>query len=118
MVLPGISFAQSATAATAGITASKNTHSPAIVALASAVVPGAGQLLIGQRRSAAYLALEAAGLAYYVSKNRDGNRQRRQYRSLSRDVARAQLSPSGPDGTWDYYEHMEKYVASGAFDRV
>ena len=118
LVLPGSALAQAATSATAGISGSRMTHSSATVAVASAMVPGAGQLLLGQRRSAVYLALEAAGLAYYVSKNRDGNRQRRQYRSLSRDVARAQLSPTGPDGTWDYYERMEKYVASGAFDRL
>ena len=24
----------------------------------------------------------------------------------------------GPDGSWDYDEHMEKFVASGAFDRI
>jgi hypothetical protein len=74
--------------------------------------------MMRQKRSAIYLALEAAGVAYYLSANRDGNRMRREYRSLSRTVARAQLSPDGPNGTWDYYEHMEKYVSSGAYDAV
>lgn len=92
--------------------------SAAVAALASAILPGTGQILLRQRRSALYIAAEAAGLGYYISRNRDGNRQRRLYRNLSRDVARAELSPGGPDGSWDYYEHMEKYVASGAFDRI
>jgi hypothetical protein len=93
-------------------------RSPAAVTIASAILPGSGQALMHQKRSALYLALEGAGLAYYVSQNREGNRDRREYRSLSRNVARADLSPNGPQGTWDYYERMEKYVASGAYDRV
>lgn len=118
LVVPSSAVAQSAIEATAGITPPTRTHSPAVVTIASAIIPGAGQAVLGQKRSALYLALEAAGIAYYVSQDRDGNRQRRAYRSLARDVARAQLSPTGPDGNWDYYERMEKYIASGAFDRV
>jgi hypothetical protein len=118
LTVPSTGIAQSALDATAGINTFKQTPSSALVTLASAVLPGSGQAFLGQRRGAAYLALEAAGIAYYVSQNRDGNRQRREYRSLARNVARAGLSSSGPGGSWDYYERMEKYVASGAFDRV
>ena len=71
-----------------------------------------------QKRSAIYLALEAAGIGLYVSQQRDGNRQRDRYREISRTVARASFSPDGPQGDWDYYERMEKYIASGAFDAV
>jgi hypothetical protein len=71
-----------------------------------------------QKRSAVYLALEAAGIGFYVSQNRDGNRQRDRYREISRTVARAAFSPDGPQGDWDYYERMEKYIASGAYDAV
>ncbi len=118
VIVPSTGVAQSALDATAGVNTSRKTQSSAVVTLASAVIPGSGQALLGQKRSAIYIALEAAGIAYYVSQNRDGNRQRREYRSLARNVARAGFSPSGPEGSWDYYERMEKYLASGAFDRV
>ena len=97
---------------------SKGPHDPLTVTLASAVVPGSGQLLLGQRRAVPYMVLEAAGLAVYVSKSRDGQRQRERYRDIARNVARAGLSATGPDGDWDYYERMEKFVASGEFDRI
>ena len=86
--------------------------------LASAVLPGTGQILLRQRRAAAYLALEAAGLAVYLSQSRDGRRQRGRYREIARTVARSNLSPDGPDGDWDYYERMDRFVASGEFDLV
>jgi hypothetical protein len=92
--------------------------SPAFATLASAVVPGAGQALMRQKRALLYLALEAAGVGVYVSEMRDGARQRNRYREISRSVARAAYAPNGPRGSWDYYERMEKYVESGAFDRV
>jgi len=91
---------------------------PLTVTLASALVPGAGQLLLKQRRAAAYLALEAAGVAFYISQTRDGRRQRNLYREIANTVARASFTPNGPSGDWDYYERMEKFVASGSYDVV
>lgn len=88
------------------------------ITLASAALPGAGQLLMRQRRGAAYLLFEAAGLAYYVSQSQDGRRERDRYKSISRNVARAAFSPNGPGGDWDYYERMAKFGASGDFDKV
>jgi len=110
--------AQAARDATSGISQSEKRYSPAVVTLASAVLPGLGQAMMHQKRSAAYLILEGAGLAYYFSQQHDGNKKRNEYRTLSRTVARASLSPNGPNGDWDYYERMEKYVASGAYDRI
>ena len=92
--------------------------SPAVVTVASAILPGAGQAIMHQKRSVLYLALEAAGVGFYISQNRDGSRQRDVYREISRSVARAQFSPNGPQGNWDYYERMEKFVASGVFDAI
>lgn len=86
--------------------------------VASAVVPGAGQALLGSGRAIAYGVAEVAGLVVYSVEQRDGTRQRNLYRELSRSVARAQFIPDGPAGTWDYYERMEKYAASGSFDAV
>ena len=116
IVLPVSGLAQSAADASAGIAAPRKNPSTAAVTIASAILPGVGQAMMRQKRSAVYLALEAAGITYYVTQQRDGNRQRREYRSLSRNVARKDLSPTGPDGSWDYYERMEKYVSSGAYD--
>ncbi len=86
------------------------------VTLASAAVPGAGQLLLRQRRGAVYMLFEAAGLAYYISQSRDARRERDRYKEISRNVARAAFTPNGPGGDWDYYERMEKFAASGVFD--
>ena len=114
--------AQAPSSASVGISASsvlvEDPRSPALVAVASAILPGAGQALMRQKRSIVYLALEAAGVAYYVSQRREGDRERDRYRNLARTVARAQLSPDGPPGSWDYYERMEKYISSGHYDLI
>jgi hypothetical protein len=115
---PHLAAAQGALDATAGISRTAKRYSPTTITLASAIFPGLGQAMMHQKRSAVYLILEGAGLAFYFSQQHDGNRRRNEYRALSRTVARASLSPNGPNGDWDYYERMEKYVASGAFDRI
>ena len=111
--------AQTSRAASLGLAAQRaETQSSAVVTLASAILPGAGQAILRQKRSVIYLALEAAGVGYYVSRRRDGDRARDRYRRLSRTVARAAYSPDGPAGSWDYYERMEKYVESGVYEIV
>jgi hypothetical protein len=84
--------------------------------LASAIVPGTGQGLLGQDRAIAYLAVEAYGWLRYASDVREGRRQRSAYRSLAASVARAYLSDQKPAGDFEYYERMEHYVESGVFD--
>ena len=105
--------AQSFDAARSGIRVS-----PTLVTIASALVPGSGQAIMHQKRSIAYFLLEAAGVAFYIKETRDGSRERDRYRDISQTVARAPFSSSGPRGDWDYYERMEKYVESGAFDAI
>lgn len=85
--------------------------------LASALVPGAGQFLLGQQRSAAYAAAELYLLIQYIGARRDGNRDREAYRSLAAEVARQQFGGSLPTGTWDYYEHLEHFLESGVYNR-
>ncbi len=85
--------------------------------LASAVAPGTGQFVLQQRRGFAYLALETYAWIGYGSSSADARRTRRGYRALSSHVARAAYSPSGPIGDFDYYERMEHFLESGAFDR-
>lgn len=84
--------------------------------VASLVVPGAGQLLMGQRRGWAYLAIEAAGVAFYLDRRSKARADRTRYRDLAWEVAR---SATGPriDGTFGYYEQMSEWSRSGRFDR-
>lgn len=86
--------------------------------LASAVLPGAGQTLLGKRRAILYAAAEVIGIAVYVRQRSNGDHQRTVYRDLARSIARSRFHPDGPVGDWDYYERMEKYASSGAFDVI
>lgn len=84
--------------------------------LASAALPGAGQALLEQQRFLPYLALEGYALLQLLADSREGRRQRSAYRKLASTVARAPLSSSTPNGDWEYYERMEHFVESGAYD--
>jgi len=86
--------------------------------LASAVIPGSGQALLKQDRFVAYLAIEAYALARYAADAREGRRARSSYRELASEVARRQFGGLRPVGDFDYYEKMEKFAESGAFDAV
>jgi hypothetical protein len=83
--------------------------------LASAALPGAGQAMLRQNRFVGYLGLEAYAWGRYVTDSRVGRAERDKYRSIARDVARFPFAPVRPDGDWDYYERMEKFVESGEF---
>jgi hypothetical protein len=86
-------------------------------AVASIVVPGAGQFALGQQRSVAYLVAEAYLVVQSMSAQRDANRDRDEYRNLAADVARRSFGGSRPVGGWDYYELMEKHLESGVFSK-
>jgi hypothetical protein len=119
--------AQSLRAARAGVSppddvseSAANRRGPSLVTatLASAILPGAGQAMLRSGRAFIYAGIEVLGWVRYSKQQNDGDRFRRRYRELSRTVARAAFNPAGPDGDWDYYERMEKFAASGAFDRI
>src|SRR5512133_472166 len=86
--------------------------------VASLILPGAGQALLHQDRFIAYLALEAWSVLEFANQRTEARRQRNRFRSLARDVARSLYGPAYPQGTWEYYENMEKYLESGVFDRL
>jgi hypothetical protein len=71
--------------------------------------------MLRQPRSVAYVAAEAFLILQYLAANRDGNRGRDAYRQLAADVARRKYG-GRRIGTWDYYESMEKFLESGAYD--
>ena len=84
--------------------------------LFSGLLPGAGQLRLGEDRFAAYFAVEAYGWVRYLRHRADGKRARDGYRSLAADVARSLFTANGKAGSFDYYESMEKFIESGVFD--
>lgn len=93
-------------------------ETPPSIALAtslSAVVPGAGQHFLGQKRAWAYLALEAVGLYVWMDRRSAGSELRDGYRDFAWEEARLQGGVRR-DGNFDYYETMSKWQRSGAFD--
>lgn len=97
---------------------SNATRAPWWSPVASAVIPGSGQFALGQQRSVGYAIAEVYFVMQAIAARRDGNRDRDEYRALASDVARRPFSASRPIGGWDYYESMEKFLASGVYDRV
>ena len=90
----------------------------ALPPLASALLPGGGQALLGQDRFLAYLAVEGFAWLRYATDIAEGKRQRRAYRALAARVARAGFVESPPIGDFEYYERMKHWVESGVFDRL
>ena len=88
------------------------------VPLASTVLPGAGQALLGQDRFLAYLAVEGYVIFDYLKVSAEQRDERTRSRVLAHDVARAVFGGPRPEGAWQYYESMEHYVESGVFDRL
>ena len=83
--------------------------------LYSAIVPGLGQQRLGKKRWLAYVAVEAASwIAFWHARGSAGDR-RVEYRDLAWDVGRS-FTGSRVDGDFPYYEAMEKFELSGAFD--
>jgi len=83
---------------------------------ASLLLPGSGQLMARQPRGIVYLAVEAWALARAITLDRRGDERARQYRDLAFEVARRPFAAVRVDGPFEYYETMEKYVESGAYD--
>ncbi len=84
--------------------------------LASALIPGTGQLLAGRERGALYLVAEAFFLTRFLARAAEGRRERERYRELALVVARGPFAPVIADTAFEYYEQMAKFVESGPFD--
>jgi hypothetical protein len=83
--------------------------------VASAVIPGAGQIMLGENRSIAYMAVEVLGWWQYRKHVQERATQEAAFKELARRVARSHFSPDGGDGNWTYYEMMRDYVESGDY---
>jgi hypothetical protein len=97
-------------------TVSDSSHAGWARPLASALIPGMGQLLGHRERGALYLAAEAFLLTRVLTLNAEGRRERERYHELAWVVARGAYSPSAPDTVFEYFEQMGRYVESGPFD--
>lgn len=86
--------------------------------IASAILPGAGQLILDEDRFVAYAAVEVAMWLKRRNDRADQSRQEAEFRALARDVARAHFSPNPPDADWEYYEEMRKFLESGEYSLV
>ncbi len=74
--------------------------------------------MLRQERAVPYAAIEAFFLMRYAQHSRDARRERDRYRALAANVARAPFGSAHPPGTFAYYESMEEFVESGAFDAI
>jgi hypothetical protein len=84
--------------------------------LASLLVPGSGQLLARQDRGAVYLAAEVYLVSRFLQLDREASKEAERYQNLAFDVARRSYMPVRRDTVFEYYEQMERFVESGAYD--
>jgi hypothetical protein len=91
-----------------------NGRSPALF-LASAVVPGAAQFLMGDDRWVPYAAVEVWALISYVQQRRLGRSLEARYRDVAWQVARRVSVGERRDTVFEYYEAMIYYPSSGGW---
>lgn len=97
----------------------RDAHAPWWAPVASAAVPGAGQAALGHDRWLAYAALEGVAWLRYIADREEARREQRGYRRIADQVARALYTTGTPPaGGFEYYETMEKWIASGVYDAV
>lgn len=84
---------------------------------ASLVAPGSGQLLTGKDRGLIYIAAEVFFLARFLQLNHDARGGRERYRELAFAVAQHGFATQRRDTAFRYYEALERFTASGVFDR-
>lgn len=121
--LPGATVAQRAAPAW-NVTSRPEPELPAATArapswlrpIASAILPGSGQLLGGQDRGAIYFAVEGLLLIRFLSLQSEASQRAEQYRDLAFTVARSAYAPALRDTAFSYFEQMAKYVESGPID--
>lgn len=89
--------------------------SPQYAPVASFILPGTGQILQNKDRGVVYLAVEAISWWKYARDKHEASRQVGVYKDIARRIARAQFSPNGPDGSWEYYEKLRDWPESGPY---
>jgi hypothetical protein len=84
-------------------------------AVASFVVPGSGQYILGNDRFLGYVAVELLAWWKYSKDVADRADREREYKDLARRVARVNFTKTFPDAGWSYYEWMRDEIESGQF---
>jgi len=84
--------------------------------LASLLLPGSGQLLAHQDRGAVYLAAEVYLVSRFLQLDHEAMAEARRFQNLAFDVARRSFVPTRRDTIFEYYEQMERFAESGAYD--
>lgn len=92
------------------------TTQPGTAFLASALVPGSGQYLLGADRWVPYAVVEIWSWITYFDRRGRARSLTGQYRDLARSVPRRPSVGERRDTVWEYYEAMSKFAASGSFD--
>jgi hypothetical protein len=85
------------------------------VFLASALIPGAAQYLMGDDRWVPYIAVEAWALTSHVQQRRLARTLEARYRDVAWQVARRVSVGERRDTTFEYYEAMAKWSSSGGW---
>jgi hypothetical protein len=88
---------------------------PSPVFLASAVVPGAAQYLMGDDRWVPYAAVEAWAIISYAQQRRLARSLEQRYRDVAWQVARRVSVGERRDTVFEYYEAMAHYRSSGGW---
>lgn len=87
--------------------------------IASAVVPGLGQMRLHHDRFVGYMATEAYLILQHLKSIRERDSNADAYKEIARSSARRTfvLTPGStpPDSVWRYYESMRNYLESGFF---
>lgn len=86
--------------------------------LASLVAPGSGQLIAGRDRGLIYIAAEVFLLSRYLQLQHDGRHGSERYRELAFAVAQRGFTTTRRDTVFEYYETLERFTASGVYDRT
>lgn len=83
--------------------------------LISAVIPGGGQLALGNGRFVAYAVAEAIGWWNYRKNRNELAQETEAFKQLANGVARAAYTSKPADREWAYYEQMRDRKESGAY---
>jgi hypothetical protein len=81
------------------------------------LIPGTGQFLASQDRAAIYVASELFFIFRYLQLDQQGERASQDFRRLAFDVARSAFTDMPRDTVFEYYEQMQRFEESGAYDR-
>ena len=113
------SLAGFALIAAASLGAAQQQEPPASVfirPLASLLLPGTGQLLAHQDRGAVYLAAEVYLVSRFLQLDHEAMAEAHRFQNLAFAVARRSYGPVRRDTIFEYYEQMERFAESGAYD--